>query len=60
MPRLPVDDALELLDGARAAFARRDWIRASEGFKAARERGPLSADDTYALGDAVWWLGSFR
>jgi len=54
------DDVTEIVQEARDAFARRDWVRARDGFKAARERGTLTADDTFALGDAVWWLGSFR
>ncbi|MGH2355778.1 MAG: hypothetical protein ACRDJN_29570, partial [Chloroflexota bacterium] len=53
------DDVTELVREARAAVARRDWVRARDGFTAAGERGTLAADDVYALGDAVWWLGSF-
>jgi DNA-binding CsgD family transcriptional regulator len=45
------------LDEARDAFARRNWVRARDGFIAARAHGPLSSDDTYALADAAWWLG---
>lgn len=46
-----------LLDLARAAYACRDWVRASELFAAARAQQPLCADDTYALSDAAWWVG---
>lgn len=55
-----MDDGAELLAGARAAMARREGIQARDGFRAAGERGLLTADDVYALGDAVWWLGAFR
>jgi len=50
----------ELLQAARAAFGRRDWLGARDAFNAARARGMLTADDLFALGDSVWWLGSFR
>ena len=55
-----MDDTPQILAAARDAFGRRDWIRARDGFNAARERGLLTADDMFALGDAVWWLGAFR
>ena len=45
------------LEAAREALARADWAAARAGFLAARERGPLSAEDANALGDAAWWLG---
>ncbi|MGD9890621.1 MAG: LuxR C-terminal-related transcriptional regulator [Dehalococcoidia bacterium] len=57
---MPLEDLAVLLERARDAFARRDWVAARDRFRTAREQGPLSADDTYALGDSVWWLGSFR
>lgn len=53
----PMADATELLQEARAAFARRDWVRARDGFLAARTHGPLAGDDVYQLADAAWWLG---
>jgi ATP/maltotriose-dependent transcriptional regulator MalT len=53
------DGTAEHLEAARHAFARRDWVRARDGFMAAREHVPLTADDNFALADSVWWLGSF-
>jgi hypothetical protein len=35
----------------------RDWQEARDGFYAAAQRGPLSADDLDAWADAAWWLG---
>jgi DNA-binding NarL/FixJ family response regulator len=35
----------------------RDWQEARDGFHAAAQRGPLSADDLDAWADAAWWLG---
>src|SRR5215203_822923 len=57
---MAIDGMTLLLERARDAFAHRDWIAARDGFNAARAHGTLTADDTFALGDAVWWLGSFR
>jgi DNA-binding CsgD family transcriptional regulator len=45
------------LDAARQAYRQRDWVRAREGFVAAREQAPLSADDAAALANCAWWLG---
>jgi DNA-binding NarL/FixJ family response regulator len=50
-------DVTPLLDEARAAFSRRDWVRACNCFSAVREQTSLSADDLFALGDSAWWLG---
>ncbi|MGH2817041.1 MAG: LuxR C-terminal-related transcriptional regulator [Actinomycetota bacterium] len=52
-----MDDSSDLLEEARRAFERRDWAAARDGFKAARERMELEADDFSALGDSAWWLG---
>lgn len=57
---MAADGATDSLGEARGAFARRDWLRARDGFRAEQQAGVLTADDVYALGDAVWWLGSFR
>lgn len=54
---MPQADTSELLREAREAFARRDWVRARDGFTGARDRGALSSDDVYALADSAWWLG---
>jgi DNA-binding NarL/FixJ family response regulator len=48
---------MEALDAARTAFAARHWADAREGFLAARQEGPLEADDLSALSQAAWWLG---
>ena len=53
----PMDVAPDLLERARSAFRRRDWVVARDGFAAARANGPLEADDVYAAADAAWWLG---
>src|SRR5262245_25595237 len=53
-------DLTELLEASRAAFHRRDWIRARDGLLAARARGPMAGDDVFALAEATWWLGLFR
>ncbi|MGH2585034.1 MAG: DNA-binding response regulator, partial [Dehalococcoidia bacterium] len=57
---MPVDDVTHHLEEAREAFARRDWVRARDGFSVAHERGALTADDMVAFGDSVWWLGFFK
>jgi ATP/maltotriose-dependent transcriptional regulator MalT len=45
------------LKQARAAYARRDWVVAREGFRAAAAEAPLAADDLAAMADCSWWLG---
>jgi ATP/maltotriose-dependent transcriptional regulator MalT len=50
----------DILRRARAAYEARDWTSAYRDLQAARERGSLSADDLFALGDAAWWLGLIR
>ena len=57
---MQTDNLAELLEEAREAFGRRDWLRARDAFTLARAQGTLTADDVFALGDSVWWLGSFR
>jgi DNA-binding NarL/FixJ family response regulator len=52
-----LDDATLTLEAARNAYARRDWLGARDGFRAARAAGELSADDLHSLADAAWWLG---
>jgi DNA-binding NarL/FixJ family response regulator len=52
-----MNDPAGLLQDARDAFARRDWVRARAAFETARARATLSSDDTYAAADAAWWLG---
>jgi hypothetical protein len=48
---------MDLLEGARQAYARRDWPLAYRGYKAASDDRDLAADDLYALSDAAWWMG---
>jgi DNA-binding NarL/FixJ family response regulator len=50
-------DATELLDRARAAYRRRDWLAARSAFDEARDHAPLEADDLSALANCSWWLG---
>jgi ATP/maltotriose-dependent transcriptional regulator MalT len=45
------------LRDARAAYARRDWPTACDGFLAAADDGELAADDRVALANSAWWLG---
>ncbi|MGH2789087.1 MAG: LuxR C-terminal-related transcriptional regulator [Actinomycetota bacterium] len=52
-----MDDATLNLEAARDAYARRDWLGARDGFRAARDAGELSADDLHIWADAAWWLG---
>ncbi|KIS27488.1 LuxR family transcriptional regulator [Arthrobacter sp. SPG23] len=47
----------DLITGARAAFARRDWPAARNGLLAARTTTGLELQDLDALADAMWWLG---
>ena len=56
---MQTNNVTELLQEAREAFGRRDWVRARDAFTAAQAQGTLTADDVFALGDSVWWLGSF-
>ena len=51
------DDRDALLAAARAAYGAHAWPAAREGFRAAREGGPLPAADLSALADSAWWLG---
>lgn len=53
-----MSDLADLLEGARAAFGRRDWVAARQQFRAARDREALSADNLYALANSAWWLGA--
>ena len=46
-----------VLEDARRAYGRLDWIAARDGFRAAAEQGPLSVDDLAAMADSSWWLG---
>ncbi|WP_162453557.1 helix-turn-helix transcriptional regulator [Phytoactinopolyspora mesophila] len=46
-----------MIESAREAFHSHDWIGAYEAFTAAREQGPLSAQDCHALAESAWWLG---
>jgi DNA-binding NarL/FixJ family response regulator len=48
---------MEKLAAARAAFAKRDWAEAHDGFLATRQEADLDADDLSALAAASWWLG---
>lgn len=57
---MPMQERDRLLAEARGALARRDWVAARDGLLAARAHAPLTGDDLFALGDAVWWLGAFR
>jgi DNA-binding CsgD family transcriptional regulator len=52
-----MENMAEVVRAARDAYGRRDWPGARDLFRRAGERGELSADDLYALGDAAWWLG---
>ena len=51
------DSSAEVLAAAHAARRRRDWPRAYELYRAAREAGRLSAEDLDGLSDVSWWLG---
>ena len=46
-----------LLEDARQAYGRQDWIAARDGFRAAAEHCRLSVDDLAAMADSAWWLG---
>jgi hypothetical protein len=45
------------LAAARAAYERRDWAGARDGFRAAAEETDLAADDLVTAALASWWLG---
>jgi DNA-binding CsgD family transcriptional regulator len=50
-------DADQGLAEARAAYARRDWVAARDGYAAARAGAELPPEDLAALSDAAWWTG---
>ena len=50
----------EGLDGARAAYAAREWRAARDGFAAARSARELAIEDLRALSDAAWWAGDLE
>lgn len=56
MTQAPAPDSA--LDGARAAYRRRDWRTARDAYEAVRRTHELDADDLARLGDCAWWLGS--
>ena len=47
----------ELLERARRAYARRDWVVAREHFREAAAGDALAGADLYALANCSWWLG---
>jgi DNA-binding CsgD family transcriptional regulator len=47
----------DTLEAARAAYRRRDWQAARDGFAAVEAADGLGAEDTFELADAAWWLG---
>jgi SAM-dependent methyltransferase len=55
-----VDDVAGVLEAARDAYGRHDWVAARERFHAARAEGELAPGDLDALADAAWWLGDFE
>jgi DNA-binding NarL/FixJ family response regulator len=50
-------EAAELLQRAREAYARRDWLAARDTFAQVRQLEEIGADDLYALANCHWWLG---
>lgn len=46
-----------MLQQAREAYARRDWVTARDGFVRAQQHEDVGADDLYALSNCHWWLG---
>jgi DNA-binding CsgD family transcriptional regulator len=57
-----MDDLDPIVAAARAAYARREWPAARDGFRAARtiaqaRGGDLAGVDLALLHDAAWWLG---
>jgi hypothetical protein len=47
----------DVLEAARQAFARRDWVVARERFREAAHERALAGDDLCALANCAWWLG---
>jgi DNA-binding CsgD family transcriptional regulator len=47
----------DTLEAARAAYRRRDWQAARDGFATVEAADGLGAQDTFELADAAWWLG---
>jgi class 3 adenylate cyclase len=52
--------ASELVDGARAAIAARDWSRALDLFREADASGTLEPMDLERLGEAAFWSGNLE
>ena len=50
-------DVADLLESARASYARRNWPDAYRGLTTARKQSALATEDLQALADAAWWLG---
>jgi ATP/maltotriose-dependent transcriptional regulator MalT len=48
---------VDVLDEARDAVRRRDWLTARRGYEVAARERPLGGEDLRALGDCSWWLG---
>jgi DNA-binding CsgD family transcriptional regulator len=42
---------------ARAAYERRDWLRACDAYRAALVDESLSGEDLYCYANTYWWLG---
>jgi ATP/maltotriose-dependent transcriptional regulator MalT len=53
-------DEAGILERAREAYRRRDWVTARSGFVRALGDAPLEADDLYALSNCAWWLGDLE
>lgn len=51
---------MAVIEAAREAFGSHDWARAFESFTAAREQGPLAAQDRHAMAESAWWLGKIE
>ncbi|MFA9445342.1 LuxR C-terminal-related transcriptional regulator [Egicoccus sp. AB-alg6-2] len=47
----------DVLDRAREAYVRRDWVTARGDFTEVRRTRDLHPDDLYALANCSWWLG---
>lgn len=54
---LPVNDRTAATTPAHEALRRHDWARARDLFLATVSDEPLTADDSYGLAKADWWLG---
>jgi len=52
----PAKAGADLLEPARAAFARTAWREAYDGLRAADAAGKLEAEDLERLAEAAWWL----